>query len=161
MFSGTLYLAADHAGFETKERIKHELITLGFTVEDLGAVVCDPDDDYVDYSRAVAEKVARDPEHARGLIFSASGQGEAMVANRVKGVRAAVYYGDAVHPQEDTTGVTLDIVESSRAHNDANVLSVGSRFATYDETVRAVRRWLAVPFSGAERHVRRIRAIDE
>lgn len=161
MFSGTLYVAADHAGFEMKEKMKTDLSQLGFAVVDLGASAFDADDDYVVYSRAAAQKIAADPTHTRALIFSGSGQAEAMTANRLKGVRAAVYYGEAVHPQKDIDGVTLDIVESVRTHNDANILSIGSRFVTYDEALRAVRRWLAVPFSGAERHVRRIRAIDE
>ena len=161
MFSGTLYVAGDHAGFQMKERMKQALTEFGFVIEDVGAHSLDTEDDYVLYARAVATRIAEDPEHRRALIFAASGQGEAMVANRVKGVRAAVYYGDAAHPQEDATGVTLDIVESVRAHNDANILSVGARFVTYDEALRAVRRWLAVPFSGAERHLRRIKAIDE
>lgn len=160
MFSGTLYVAADHAGFEMKERMKVALIEYGFTVEDLGALTLNPDDDYVQYSRAVAERVAQDPEHSRGIIFSGSGQAEAMVANRVRGVRAAVYYGEALAPQTDVEGVTLDIIESTRAHNDANILSLGSRFVTYDVALRAVRRWLATPFSGSERHIRRIKAID-
>ena len=161
MFSGTLFVAADHAGFQMKERMKADLMQLGFNVTDLGAEIEDPSDDYVSYARAAALKVAADPIHVRALIFGGSGQGEAMVANRVPRVRAAVYYGEAMHPQKDVEGVTLDIAESTRVHNDANILSIGSRFVTYDETLRAVRRWLAVPFSGAERHVRRIRAIDE
>lgn len=161
MFSGTLYVAADHAGFEMKERTKHALIEYGFMVEDLGAVALNPDDDYVEFSRLAANAVAQDPNARRAIIFAGSGQGEAMVANRIRGVRAAVYYGEAHAPQTDIDGVTLDIIESSRAHNDANILSIGTRFVTYDEALRAVRRWLAVPFSGSERHVRRIKAIDE
>lgn len=160
MFSGTLYVAADHAGFEMKERMKVALTEYGFTVEDLGAPTLDVEDDYVTYSRAAAQRVAEDSQHRRALIFSGSGQAEAITANRVKGVRAAVYYGDARTPQTDIEGVTLDIIESTRAHNDANILSIGSRFVSYDEALRAVRRWLATPFSNSERHVRRIKAID-
>lgn len=161
MFSGTLYVAADHAGFEMKERMKHALVEYGFIVEDVGAVELNSDDDYVEFSRLAAQAVAQDPTSRRAVIFAGSGQGEAMVANRVRGVRAAVYYGDAHAPQTDMDGVTLDIVESARAHNDANILSIGTRFVTYDGALRAVRRWLATPFSGSERHVRRIHAIDE
>lgn len=161
MFSGTLYVAADHAGFPMKERMKPALIELGFTVEDVGADILDLEDDYVEYSRAAAKKVAADPVHTRALIFGGSGQGEAMVANRFKGVRAAVYYGEALTPQTDVDGVTLDIIASARAHNDANILSIGSRFVSYDECLRAARRWLVAPFSGSERHVRRIKKIDE
>lgn len=160
MFSGTLYVAADHAGFPMKERMQKALAEYGFTIEDLGAHELDENDDYVEYSRRAAVRVAEDPTKRRALIFSGSGQAEAMTANRIKGVRAAVFYGEARTPQTDVEGVTLDIIESSRAHNDANILSIGSRFVSYDEALRAVRRWLATPFSGAERHARRIKAID-
>jgi ribose 5-phosphate isomerase B len=76
-------------------------------------------------------------------------------------VRAIVYYGPAAHPQTDAGGKVLDIIASSREHNDANVLSLGARFLTEDEAKDAVKRWLETPFSGEERHARRVRMIDE
>lgn len=160
-FSGTVYLAADHAGFEMKERVRPTLESLGFSVMDLGATTLDPTDDYVSYVRTAATLVAEDPATRRAIIFAGSGQGEAIVANRIHGIRAAVYYGDAHMPQTDVDGKVLDIIESVRAHNDTNVLSLGARFLTDDSALRAIQKWLAVPFSGSERHARRIAEIDE
>src|SRR3989344_8849059 len=87
-----IYLASDHAGFELKEKIKKYLADLGHEIDDKGAFKFDPEDDYPDFIRPAAEAVAKDPE-SRAIIFGGSGEGEAMVANRVKGARAAVFYG--------------------------------------------------------------------
>ncbi|MEK7150591.1 MAG: RpiB/LacA/LacB family sugar-phosphate isomerase [Patescibacteria group bacterium] len=143
-----VYLAADHAGFGLKEEIKKLLSTHGFEVTDVGAIHLDKADDYPVYMRAAAEAVARDVG-SFGIIFGGSGEGEAMVANRVKGVRAAEYYGGA-----------LDIIKLSREHNDANILSIGARFVSREGAERAVLLWLETKFSGDERHVRRIKEID-
>ena len=105
--------------------------------------------------------MAADPDGTRAITIGASGQGEALVPNRYKGVRAIVYYGPAAHPQVDASGKELDIIASSREHNDANVLSLGARFLTEEEAKEAVKRWLQTPFGGGERHARRVRMIDE
>ena len=89
-----------------------------------------------------------------------SGQGEAIVANRFKGVRCALYYGDPGNAQVDASGKHLDILASTREHNDANALSLGLRFLTFDQAKDAVARWLAAPFPGEPRHARRIAQID-
>ena len=141
----TIYLAADHAGFELKEKIKKSLIELDYKVEDFGAKVFDTNDDYPDFIHKAAEAVSKDPQSSRAVIFGGSGQGEAMVANRYKNVRAAVYYGGS-----------LDIVKLSREHNDANVLSLGARFLKEEEALKAVQLWLRTDFSGEERHKRRL-----
>ena len=112
-----IFLGSDHAGFQLKEEVKGFLIKKGYSVEDKGALQYQAEDDYPDFIRPVAEAVSKDPENVRGIIFGGSGQGEAMCANRIKGVRAAVYYGGTVH-----------IVELSREHNNANVLSLGAGF---------------------------------
>lgn len=143
-----IYIGTDHAGFELKEKLVVFLRELGHTVEDLGAHTYDDQDDYPDFIRPVAEAIARDTE-ARGIILGGSGQGEAICANRVPHVRAAVYYGGAV-----------DIAVLSREHNDANILSLGARFIEDEEAREVVRVWLETPFSGAERHAKRIAKID-
>jgi ribose 5-phosphate isomerase B len=143
-----IYLGADHAGFELKEKIIPFLKELGYEIEDMGAHSPEALDDYPDFILPTAEAVAGD-KSSRGIILGGSGQGEAMCANRVPGVRAAVYYGGAV-----------DIVVLSREHNDANILSLGARFIEVEEAKEVTRLWLETPFSGDERHTRRIQKID-
>src|SRR3989338_2258809 len=143
-----VHLAADHAGFELKEKIKQFLGGLGYEVQDHGAFEYDEKDDYPDLIRPAAEAVAKDHE-SRGIILGGSGQGEAMVANRYKGVRAAVYYDG---PEE--------IIKLSREHNDANVLSLGARFVSGQTALDMVKLWLDTEFSGEERNKRRIQKID-
>jgi ribose 5-phosphate isomerase B len=154
-----IYIASDHAGFEFKEAISAMLRERGLEVEDCGPIILDPNDDYPDYVFPMAAKVALNKDFY-GIAIGASGQGEAMVANRVPGVRAAVYYGPAPHAQVDAKGAALDILASSRAHNDANVLALGARFLTLEQAKDAVISWLGVAFSGEERHQRRIQKID-
>ena len=155
-----VYLAADHAGFALKHALIEELRTLGYETEDLGAHTLSPEDDYPDFITPCAEKVASD-EGSFGVVIGGSGQGEAMCANRVKGARAAVFYGPrkAVGELEREGSASIDefdIVRLARAHNDANILSIGSRFVSHEEAVEALELFLSTPFSGSERHVRRI-----
>ena len=144
-----IYLGADHAGFELKEHIMKFLINKGYKVEDQGTYKFDQNDDYPDFIIPVAKNVAKNP-NGRGIIFGASGQGEAIAANRTKGVRAAVYYGG-----------NMEIVKLSRTHNNANILSLGARFLTKEEAVKAVKLWLDTDFSNETRHIRRIKKIDK
>ncbi len=144
-----VFIGTDHAGFELKEKLVEFLGELGHEVDDMGAHSYEALDDYPDFIRPVAEAVARDRE-ARGIIIGGSGQGEAMCANRVKGARAAVYYGGP-----------FDIAVLSREHNDANILSLGARFVDEDEAKEVVRVWLETPFGGEEKHARRIAKLDE
>lgn len=145
-----IFLGADHAGYALKEAVKLLLRRIGYSVSDEGAFGYDEADDYTDFIKIVSRQVASNPDEDRGIIFGGSGQGEAMVANRFPGVRAAVYYGG---PD--------DIVTLSRQHNDANVLSIGARFVETKQAIAAVRLWLGTPFLGEERHRRRITKIDE
>ena len=145
-----IHIATDHAGFELKEKIKQFLSGLGHDVQDHGAFEYDEKDDYPDFVREAAKAVANDPERSRGVILGVSGQGEAMVANRYKGVRAAVYYGG---PE--------NIIKLSREHNDANVLSLGARFISGQTALDMIKLWLDTSFSGEERHKRRIQKIEE
>src|SRR3989344_637543 len=140
-----IYLASDHAGFALKEYLRRHLEGPGFEIEDCGAFSFDPNDDYPKFIRRAAKGVAEDPERQKAIVIGGSGQGEAMVANRYKGVRAVVYYGGA-----------LGIIKLSREHNDANVLSLGARFLNEVEVAKAVDLWLKTPFSKEERHKRRI-----
>ena len=145
-----IFLGSDHAGFELKEYVKKYLLKSGMKVEDEGAHKLEPDDDYPDFIVPVAKKVAEDPDNSRGIIFGASGQGEAIAANKVKGTRAALYYGG-----------NMEIVKLSRTHNNANILSLGARFLTKNEAIEAVKSWLATGFSNEARHTRRINKISK
>lgn len=144
-----IYLGTDHAGFELKEKLKKYLIELNYQVEDLGNFVYDEQDDYPDFIRQVAYAVAKDKKNNQGIILGGSGQGEAMVANRIKNARAAVIYN-----------YNEDIVKLSREHNNANILSLGARFLNEEEAKKIVKLWLETKFSNEERHERRIKKID-
>ena len=142
-----IHLATDHAGLELKNAIKDYLIEKGHEVTDHGAHEYDAQDDYPDFIFPCARAVAANPEN-RGIILGGSGQGEAMAANRIKGVRAAVYYGSE-----------REISRLSREHNNANVLSLGARFILEQEIYDIIETWLDEPFEG-RRHQRRIDKLD-
>ncbi len=144
-----IYLATDHAGFTLKEILKDYLIELGYAVEDLGTYsneACD----YPDFILPAAQKVALDPEHHRAIVLGGSGQGEAIAANKVKGVRAVVYNSH-----------NLEIIRLSKDHNNANVLALGARFLSPEQAKEAVKLWLETPFSYDERHMRRLNKIRD
>lgn len=159
-----IYIGADHAGYNLKETIKKWLLEQDHEVEDKGAFKYDHEDDYPDFIRPVAEAVAKDPEHNRGVIIGGSGQGEAMVANRVKGARAAVFYAGRL-PYESTeiegreSFDPFEIIVIARRHNDANILSLAARFLLEEEAKQAVKIWLDTQFAGG-RHERRVKKID-
>lgn len=155
-----LYIAADHAGFALKNALVEHLTTLRYEVEDMGAHTLDHEDDYPDFVIPLAKRVA-DELGARGVIIGGSGQGEAMCANRVSGVRAAVFYGEMkVTTTLDIEGSHsedgYDLVRLARRHNDANVLSIGARFVSGEEAEKAVHLFLETPFSDSPRHTRRL-----
>src|ERR1051326_6973618 len=137
-------IGSDHAGFKYKELIKLLLISLGHSVHDFGTYSPDPVD-YPIFIRPVAEAVARG-EFERGIVLGGSGNGEAIVANKVKGIRCALCW-------------SLDTARWSREHNDANVLSLGQRTIPVELALEIVRIWLATGFSGG-RHLNRIRMIE-
>lgn len=151
-----IYIASDHAGFALKEEIKPFLQSLGYEVEDKGAMALDPTDDYPDFVSKVAEEIAKDPE-GHGIVIGGSGQGEAIVCNRYKGVRAIVFNGQ-YEPKDKR--IVPNEIKLSREHNDANILSLGARFLNATEAKIAINAWLGTKFSGDERHVRRIKKID-
>jgi ribose 5-phosphate isomerase B len=152
--------AADHAGYPLKEILKPFVESLGYEVEDVGAFALNMNDDYPVFVMAAAREVAKDSANIRGIVVGGSGQGEAFAANRIKGVRAVVYYGEPARKQTDAEGKQIDMITSTRDHNDSNFLSLGGRFLSEDEAKEVVKKWLIAPFSGAERHVRRIAMID-
>jgi len=143
-----IILATDHAGFKLKEDIKKYLIEEGMEVEDMGTHTLNPKDDYPDFIIPAAKKVAKD--QSMGIIFGASGQGEAIAANKVKGIRAALYHGK-----------NIDIVKLSRTHNNTNILSLGAKFLNKEEAIKAVETWINTDFSNEERHIRRIKKISK
>lgn len=145
-----IYLATDHAGFELKEKVKEFLQQEGYQVEDCGAYDFDQNDDYPDFISKAAEKVPQDPENNVGIIFGGSGQGEAMVANKFKNVRATVYYAP-----------DLEIIKLSKEHNNANILSIGARFLSEQQVLEAIKLWLNTSFNNDERHVRRLNKISQ
>lgn len=144
-----IFLGTDHAGYDLKEKIKEWLTEWGFEYEDKGAYSFDPTDDYPDFIREAASAVAKDPEQNKGIVLGGGGQGEAVAANRFKGIVTCVYYGG-----------NLDVVRVSREHNNSNVLSLGARFVGEEEAKKAIKLWLDTEFSGAKRHIRRLNKID-
>jgi len=149
-----IYIASDHAGFELKKALVEHLRAKGHEVGDVGAYQYNEQDDYPDFIYPCAAKVAYQQAQGKsnvlGIAIGGSGQGEAIVANKVKGIRATVYYGG-----------NLDIIKLSKEHNNANVLSLGARFLTVDQAEEAVDLWLETKFSSESRHLRRIQKIKK
>ncbi len=142
-----IYLGADHRGFKTKEEIKRYLEKLGYAFEDLGNEKFDPNDDYPDFTKRVAEKVSQDLKN-RGILFCGSGIGMMIFANKFKGVRAALCFNEK-------------LAELSRSHNDANILCVSSDFLPLAKIKKIVKIWLKTEFSKEQRHKRRLAKIKE
>jgi len=138
-------IGSDHAGFEYKEQIRKLLNDLGHSVTDFGTNSAQPVD-YPLFIRPVAEAVARG-ECERGVVLGGSGNGEAIVANRVRGVRCALCWN-------------IESAKLARQHNNANVISLGQRMMDLGTALEIVRVWLNTPFEGG-RHQRRIELIDD
>lgn len=148
-----IFLGTDHAGFQLKEQVSLWLQGSGFEVMDMGAHEYNEGDDYPDFVLPVASQIAThaqvsaDPV-AFGIVFGGSGTGEAIAVNRIPGARSAVYYGGP-----------LEIVELSRKHNNANVLSLGARFIDFDTAKNAITLFLETKFEGG-RHIQRLEKIN-
>jgi ribose 5-phosphate isomerase B len=158
-------VTTDHAGFEALQALKEFLKSLGHDYVDFGPPSFDPDDDYPDFMFPAARAVAKGGCEV-GIILGGSGQGEAMAANRVKGVRCTLFYGPvtakvAVDAEGNKSDDPYEILKLSRQHNHANVLSLSGRFLTLDEMKQAIQTWLTTPYSTEERHVRRVRKLDD
>lgn len=145
----TILISSDHAGFEMKQTLVSCVRELGYDVIDIGPQTFDPTDDYPDTIAPLAQKISQNPDTYMGIVLGHSGQGEAMMCNRFAHVRAVVL----CHYDEE-------IIELSRQHNDANVLSIGAQFLTDVQAKRAVEIWLSTDFSHEDRHIRRIAELD-
>ena len=144
-----IHIATDHAGLEFSTQLQHHLAAQGHDVVDHGPLDYDPLDDYPAFCIRAAQAVVDDQQsgvESLGVVFGGSGNGEQMAANKVRGVRAALVWN-------------LATAELAREHNDANVISIGARQHTFDEALSFIDRFIATPFSGEERHARRIRQL--
>lgn len=160
-----IYIGADHAGFQAKEEAKKYLTGSGHEVIDCGAAALNPEDDYPDFVHPVAKAISEEPT-AFGIVFGGNGQGEAIVANRYKNVRAIVFYGVSIPKAAvDVSGsVSYDpyeIIRLGRRHDNANIISIGARFTTRDEIKEAIRFFLDIQFLNEERHIRRLGKIEK
>ena len=143
-----LYIGADHRGYKLKETLKVYLRELNYDCEDLGNKELNSDDDYTDFALAVAKKVAKNPNENRGILICGSGVGVDIAANKIKGVRSALCFD-------------VKQAQMSRGNNNANVLSLPADFISEDLVKEIVKIWLETPFSGLDRHIRRIEKIKE
>ncbi len=142
-----VHIGSDHAGFDLKNYLAMALREDGHDVVDHGPTEYDAEDDYPVYCIPAAEAVVAE-SGSLCVVVGGSGNGEQIAANKVKGTRAALAYN-------------LDTAKLGRQHNDANVIGIGARMHTEEEALELVRMFLATPFSGDERHARRIRLLAE
>jgi ribose 5-phosphate isomerase B len=142
-----VYLGSDHAGFELKQYLVDYLGKQGYEVVDVGPHVYDPEDDYPAFCLNVGAKVVAD-SGSLGIVIGGSGNGEQIAANKIEGVRSALAW-------------KVEIAQLARQHNDANVLAIGARQHTPDEAATFAEAFLTTPFSGNERHARRIAQVAE
>jgi ribose 5-phosphate isomerase B len=143
-----IYLAADHRGFQLKEELKKYLAEQGFETEDIGALEYNQDDDYVDFAREASGKIAENPSLHRGVFICGSGHGMDIVANKFKGVRAAL-------------GFNRQVAVQSREHENSNVLVLAADWLRLADAINVVGDWLNAEFKGEERHARRLKKIEE
>jgi ribose 5-phosphate isomerase B len=140
-------LGADHRGFSLKEKIKEALRAEGYDVRDIGAETLDSSDDYPRYALRVAKEVAKAPQLRRGVVLCGSGVGVDIVANKVKGIRSALAF-------------RREQARAARKDDDTNVIALPADYLSEDEAIAIVKDWLETPFSGEERHRRRIAEIS-
>lgn len=142
-----VYLGSDHGGYDLKEELKIWLAENNIGVKDMGAHTFDPGDDYPDFIFPVAEKVAEDSD-SLGVIIGRSGNGEAIAANKLRGIRAALCLNE-------------EMAKKAREHNNANILSLGADHISVDDAKKILKVFLETNFSNDERHVRRIEKIKK
>ncbi|MFD1145724.1 ribose-5-phosphate isomerase [Saccharothrix hoggarensis] len=142
-----VYLGSDHAGFELKTALAKHLTDAGHDVVDVGPAVYDAEDDYPPFCIEAARRVVAE-EGSLGVVIGGSGNGEQIAANKVPGARAALAY-------------SVETAKLAREHNDAQLIGLGARMHTTEEAFAIVEAFLATPFSGQERHARRIGILAE
>ena len=142
-----IYLGADHRGFELKEEIKKFLANKKYQFEDTGNFDYDPNDDYTDFAKLVAQKVSEKPDGNKGILICGSGVGVDITANKFHGVRSALADDIATAKQ-------------SREHDDTNVLSLPSEEVDFELAKKIITIWLETPFSNGEKYKRRIGKIE-
>lgn len=147
MHKPTIYVGGDHAGWELKEKIEESLKEEGYRVVDMGNADLVEGDDYPDFGYAVAKRVVND-EGSHGIVICGNAQGICIVANKVKGARAA-------------TGFNVDVARTTREDDNSNILCLPARFMNFKEAKAVMDAWLTTDFSGAERHVRRLKKVTE
>ncbi len=143
-----IHIGTDHAGFELKEFLVDYLVEQGHVVVDHGAYEYDSSDDYPEFCIDAAEGVADDEPGTLGIVIGGSGNGEQIAANKVEGIRAILAWNN-------------ETAILGREHNNANVISVGARQHSNEEVLEMVLAFLETPFSGSERHERRIEMISD
>ena len=143
----TIYIGADHAGWELKEGLEDYLKEQAYEVVDMGNQNLVQDDDYPKFGHAVAKRVVTD-EGSHGIVICGNAQGICIVANKVKGVRAA-------------TGFNSDVAKSARSDDNSNILCLPGRHMTFEEAKEIVDMWLNTEFSGEERHIRRLKEVED
>jgi len=143
-----IYIGADHRGFKLKETLKAYLVSSGYTVHDVGNDHYDENDDYPDFAVKVAEKVSGDLSNSKGILLCASGVGVDMVANKFSGLRSALIFSP-------------DQAYMSRNDDDVNILSLPAAYLSDEGAKKIVSVWLQTPFSGDERHKRRLNKIKQ
>jgi len=143
----TIYLGADHGGWNLKEAVKKFLLEQGHVVQDLGNDHLDPDDDYPDFSFTVATQVAVDPE-SYGILFCGNAQGVCITANKVRGIRAGI-------------GYSLYAAQTMRKDDDTNILCLAGRVLSEPEAREIVKTWLETPFDRRERYMRRLKKLQQ
>ena len=147
MINYKLYLGADHRGFELKEALRAWLVSENYQIEDMGAVVYDPADDYPDYALKVAQKVVGDP-NGRGILLCGSGVGVDMVANKIDGIRSGI-------------GLNPEQVISARVDDNINVLVIATDYTEEEKAKKMVEVFLTTDFSGEPRFTDRLQKVSE
>lgn len=142
-----IYIGSDHAGYELKEEVKTYLTEEGYETTDMGNDNMVEDDDYPDFGHAVAKRVVTD-ENARGIVLCGNAQGICIVANKVRGIRAA-------------TGFNKEVAKTARTDDNSNILCLPGLHMKADEARSVVKTWLETPFSKEERHERRLGKLED